>query len=87
MTVTMNLRIPLLTLDLCSRILHRDGPILDLAIIGESEGALPAPQFLVKCVDPFFKRRQALDDLLEWWPLAEDHDRHLPIILPKSLDS
>ena len=83
----MNLRIPLLTLDLCSRILHRDGPILDLAIIGESEGALAAPQFLLKCVDLLFKRRQALDNLIEWWRLAEDHDCHLPIILPKNLDS
>jgi hypothetical protein len=41
----------------------------------------------VKCVDLFFKRRQALDDLIEWWRLAEDHDCHLPIILPKNLDS
>jgi len=42
---------------------------------------------LLACVDLFFKRHQFFYDLCERRRFAEDHDGHLPIVLPQRLDS
>ena len=42
---------------------------------------------LLACVDLFFKRHQFFYDLFERRRFAEDHDGHLPIVLPQRLDS